>query len=178
MTDQSKPKVLIVDDEPFDVDYLEQELEDLDYQTVSAGNGQEALEKIRTESPDLVLLDIMMPIMDGFAVLSRMKADSNLRNIPVIIISAMNDLQSVVKGIEQGAEDYLPKPFEPVLLHARISSSLEKKRLRDEHRRLIRTFADKGGRDSPWGASIPRSRPCSPTSAISLRSPRPMIRSM
>jgi len=72
-----------------------------------------------------------------------MKADPTLRNIPIIIISAMNDLQSVVKGIEQGAEDYLPKPFEPVLLQARISSSLEKKRLRDEHRRLIRTFADK-----------------------------------
>lgn len=138
-----KPKVLIVDDEPFNVDYLEQELEDLNYDTVSASNGQEALEQIIAESPDLVLLDVMMPVMDGFAVLTRMKADSKLRDIPVIVISAMNDLQSVVKGIEQGAEDYLPKPFEPVLLHARISSSLEKKRLRDEHRRLIRTFADK-----------------------------------
>jgi class 3 adenylate cyclase len=138
-----KPKVLIVDDEPLNVDYLEQELEDLNYDTISASNGQEALEKIQAESPDLVLLDIMMPVMDGFAVLRRVKADPKLRDIPVIIISAMNDLQSVVKGIEQGAEDYLPKPFEPVLLHARISSSLEKKRLRDEHRRLIRTFADK-----------------------------------
>ena len=138
-----QPKILIVDDEPFNVDYLEQELEDLNYDTVSANNGLEALDKIQAESPDLVLLDIMMPVMDGFAVLAHMKADPNLRNIPVIIISAMNDLKSVVKGIEQGAEDYLPKPFEPVLLHARISSSLEKKRLRDEHRRLIRTFADK-----------------------------------
>ena len=137
-----QPKILIVDDEPFNVDYLEQELEDLDYETFSAGNGQEALEKLQSLSPDLVLLDIMMPVLDGFAVLARMKADPKLRDIPVIIISAMNDLQSVVKGIQQGAEDYLPKPFEPVLLHARISSSLEKKRLRDEHRRLIRTFAD------------------------------------
>jgi class 3 adenylate cyclase len=137
------PKILIVDDEPFNVDYLEQELEDLNYDTLSAGDGQEALEKVQAESPDLVLLDIMMPVMDGFAVLARMKADPKLRDIPVIVISAMNDLQSVVKGIEQGAEDYLPKPFEPVLLHARISSSLEKKRLRDEHRRLIRTFAEK-----------------------------------
>jgi class 3 adenylate cyclase len=140
---EQKPKILIVDDEPFNVDYLEQELEELHYETISAGNGQEALEKVQAESPDLVLLDIMMPVMDGFGVLARMKADPKLRDIPVIIISAMNDLQSVVKGIEQGAEDYLPKPFEPVLLHARISSSLEKKRLRDEHRRLIRTFADK-----------------------------------
>jgi adenylate cyclase len=137
------PKVLIVDDEPFNVDYLEQELDDLNYDTISASNGQEALEKVQAESPDLVLLDIMMPVMDGFAVLARLKTDPKLRDIPVIVISAMNDLQSVVKGIEQGAEDYLPKPFEPVLLHARISSSLEKKRLRDEHRRLIRTFADK-----------------------------------
>jgi len=138
-----KPKVLIVDDEPLNVDYLEQRLEDFDYDTVSANNGQQALDKMQTEAPDLVLLDIMMPVMDGFTVLSHMRADPTLRNIPVIIISAMNDLQSVVKGIEQGAEDYLPKPFEPVLLYARISSSLEKKRLRDEHRRLIRTFADK-----------------------------------
>lgn len=139
----TQPKILIVDDEPFNVDYLEQELSDLDYATITAGNGQEALDKVRAESPDLVLLDIMMPVMDGFAVLSQMKADSTLRDIPVIVISAMSDLQSVVRGIERGAEDYLPKPFEPVLLQARISSSLERKRLRDEHRRLIRTFADR-----------------------------------
>jgi adenylate cyclase len=139
----TQPKILIVDDEPFNVDYLEQELSDLDYETISASNGQEALDKLRADAPDLVLLDIMMPVMDGFAVLSQMKSDSTLRDIPVIIISAISDLQSVVRGIEKGAEDYLPKPFEPVLLQARISSSLEKKRLRDEHRRLIRTFADK-----------------------------------
>jgi class 3 adenylate cyclase len=140
---EKQAKILIVDDEPYNVDYLEQELDDLDYQTISACNGQEALEQMRAESPDLVLLDIMMPVMDGFAVISHMKSEPALKDIPVIIISANNDLQSVVKGIEQGAEDYLPKPFEPVLLKARISSSLEKKRLRDEHRRLIRTFADK-----------------------------------
>lgn len=138
-----RAKVLIADDEPFNVDYLEQELDDLNCDTISARNGQEALDKLRSESPDLVLLDIMMPVLDGFAVLAFMKTDPKLRDIPVIIISAMNDLQNVVKGIEQGAEDYLPKPFEPVLLRARISSSLEKKRLRDEHRRLIRTFADR-----------------------------------
>ncbi len=139
----SKPKILIVDDEPFNIDYLEQELEELDYDTISAENGLDALEIVRAESPDLVLLDIMMPIMDGFTVLGQMKSDAALRDIPVIIISAMNDLKSMVRGIEKGAEDYLPKPFEPILLKARIASSLEKKRLRDEHRRLIRTFADK-----------------------------------
>jgi phosphoserine phosphatase RsbU/P len=128
------PKILIVDDEPFNVDYLEQELEDSDYRIVAAVNGQDALEKLRFDSPDLILLDIMMPVMDGFEMLSRLKANPSTRDIPVIVISANSDLRSVVKGIQLGAEDYLPKPFEPTLLHARISSSLEKKRLRDiEH---------------------------------------------
>jgi len=126
-----RPKILIVDDEPFNVDYLEQELEESDWDTLSAVNGREALEKVALESPDLVLLDIMMPVMDGFEVLSRMKGDSATRGIPVIVISASNDLKSVVRGIALGAEDYLPKPFVPSLLFARISSCLEKKRLRD-----------------------------------------------
>jgi sigma-B regulation protein RsbU (phosphoserine phosphatase) len=125
------PRILIVDDEPFNVVYLEQELEELNYETLSAANGQEALEKIRTESPDLVLLDIMMPLIDGFGVLEKVKADPSTRNIPIIVISASNDLQNIVRGIESGAEDFLPKPFEPTILKARISSSLEKKQLRD-----------------------------------------------
>ena len=140
MTDA--PCILIVDDEPYNVEYLEQELEDANYKTVPAVNGQDALSKVKECLPDLILLDIMMPIMDGFTTLGHLKEDIDTRDIPVIIISANNDLKSVVKGIELGAEDYLPKPFEPVLLHARIQSSLEKKRLRDEQRRLIRTFAD------------------------------------
>jgi serine phosphatase RsbU (regulator of sigma subunit) len=127
----NRPKILIVDDEPFNVDYLEQELEDLQYETVSAVNGQEALDKVQNEAPDLVLLDIMMPVMDGFEVLGRLKASPATRGIPVIVISANNDLGSVVKGVQLGAEDYLPKPFEPVLLRARISASLERKRLSD-----------------------------------------------
>jgi CheY-like chemotaxis protein/class 3 adenylate cyclase len=134
----ARPKILIVDDEPYNVDYLEQELEDLDYATVAAVNGQEALEQVYAESPDLVLLDIMMPIMDGFAVLARLKADPATRDIPVIIISAMTDLHSVVKGIKQGAEDYLPKPFDPTLLQARLSASLDKKRLRDQEVEYLR----------------------------------------
>jgi serine phosphatase RsbU (regulator of sigma subunit) len=126
-----QPKILIVDDEPFNVDYLVQELEDLNYETITAVNGQEALEKIAGESPDLVLLDIMMPIMNGITVLEKVNADPAMRNIPIIVISANNDLQSVVRGIQLGAEDYLPKPFEPALLRARIRSSLEKKHLHD-----------------------------------------------
>ncbi|HET7375604.1 MAG TPA: adenylate/guanylate cyclase domain-containing protein [Anaerolineae bacterium] len=138
---ESQPKILIVDDEPFNVDYLEQELDDMDYQTVAAVNGRDALDKVHSTSPDLVLLDIMMPIMNGFEVLACLKADAFTRDIPVIIISAMNDLESVVKGIKQGAEDYLPKPFEPTLLQARISACLEKKSLRDQQLKLLHTFA-------------------------------------
>jgi class 3 adenylate cyclase len=143
MNTADKPRILIVDDEPFNVDYLEQELEDLNYETLAATNGQEALEKIQAETPDLVLLDIMMPVMDGFGVLERIKANPLLRDIPIIVISAMSDLESVVKGIKLGAEDYLPKPFEPTLLHARISACLEKKSLRDQQRKLLHTFASR-----------------------------------
>lgn len=136
------PRILVVDDEPFNLDYLEQELSEANYEIVSASNGQEALQKVGEVTPDLILLDIMMPVMDGFTTLEKLKADIATRDIPVVIISASHDLQSVVKGIKLGAEDYLAKPFEPILLHARIQASLEKKRLRDEQRRLISTFAD------------------------------------
>lgn len=136
----NKPKILIVDDEPFNVDYLEQELADLDYETVSAVNGCEALDRVTSESPDLILLDIMMPFMDGFEVLSRLKAVPATRDIPVIVISAHSDLQSIVRGIQLGAEDYLPKPFEQTLLDARISSSLEKKHLRDLQQLYLRSL--------------------------------------
>lgn len=135
-----KPKILIVDDEPFNVDYLEQELEELNYETISAFNGEEALQKIISETPDLVLLDIMMPIMDGFGVLEKVKTNAAIRNVPIIVISANNDLNSVVKGIKLGAEDYLSKPFEPILLKARIQSSLEKKHLHDIQEKYLKSL--------------------------------------
>jgi len=106
-----------------------------------AENGMQALEKLRTEAFDLVLLDILMPEMDGYQVLGKMKEDRILRDMPVIIISAMDDLESVVKGIELGAEDYLPKTFDPVLLRARIGACLEKKRLRDQEVDYLRNVA-------------------------------------
>lgn len=134
---EKRPKILIVDDEPFNVDYLEQELEDLDFETVSATNGQEALVKVMTDDPDVILLDIMMPIMDGFEVLSHLKSDPYTRDIPVIVISAANDLPSVVKGIEMGAEEFLPKPFDPILLRARLNASLEKKGWADREKMYI-----------------------------------------
>ena len=134
------PRILIVDDEPYNVDYLQQELSDRNFELIAARDGKEALEKIRAASPDLVLLDIMMPVMDGFAALAQLKADAATRDIPVIVISANDDLKSVVRGIEMGADDYLPKPFEPTILHARISSSLERKRLRDQEQLYLKSL--------------------------------------
>ena len=133
-------KILIVDDEPFNVDFLEQELEELNHQTISAVNGREALAKVKRECPDLILLDIMMPVMDGFEVLAQLKANVTTREIPVVVISAHSDLQSMVEGIRLGAEDYLSKPFEPTLLRARIASSLEKKHLRDLQHLYLRSL--------------------------------------
>ena len=119
-----KMKVLIVDDEPFNVDYLEQRLEDLDYQIITAADGQEALDKIKSNQPDLILLDLMMPVLDGFAVLSEVKADPGLRDIPVIIISADHDSKSIVRGIKQGADDYLTKPVNADLLVKKVKEFL------------------------------------------------------
>jgi len=135
-----RAKILIVDDEPFNVEYLAQELEDQGYATIGAEDGRAALTLVATESPDVILLDIMMPEMDGFEVLNRLKGDKVTRDIPVIVISALDNMENVVYGIEHGAEDYLPKPFDPVLLHARLGSSLERKRLRDQEQLYLKAL--------------------------------------
>lgn len=124
-------RVLIVDDEPFNLDLLEQELSGLGLEITSASDGKKALEQVRAASPDMIFLDLMMPVMDGFAVLEALQADEALRNIPVVIVSAADDLANVVRGIEMGAVDFLPKPFEPAILKARLNAGLEKKRLHD-----------------------------------------------
>lgn len=139
-------KILVVDDNEANRDILSRRLQRKGYATGLAWSGQMALEKLALESYDLVLLDVMMPEMDGHETLARIKADRNLRHIPVIMISAQTELDSVVRCIEMGAEDYLPKPFNPVLLWARLGSSLEKQRLREqelEHReQTLRSEAD------------------------------------
>jgi len=127
--------LLVVDDIEANRDVLGKRCEREGYRVSSAENGRQALEMVGAESFDLVLLDIMMPEVDGFQVLSHMKADPALCDIPVIMISALDEIKSVVRCIEMGAEDFLAKPFDPVLLRARIGACLEKKRLRDEQKR-------------------------------------------
>jgi serine phosphatase RsbU (regulator of sigma subunit) len=115
-------------------DLLSRRLKQLGHAVETAENGRQALEKIATEEFDLVLLDIMMPEVDGYKVLERLRGDGTLDRLPVIMISAVTEMDSVVRCIEMGATDYLPKPFNPVLLKARVGATLEKKRLRDKER--------------------------------------------
>ena len=134
-------RVLIVDDNKVNRLLLSRNVELQGHRFATAENGRIALEKLRSEPFDLLLLDIEMPEMNGFAVLEQLKADPLLRDISVIVTSSLEGLDNIVRCISLGAEDYLPKPPNPVLLKARISASLEKKRLRDEQRELVRRFA-------------------------------------
>ena len=129
-------KVIVVDDVEMNRDMLCSLLAADGHKSAVAENGRLGLEMIKAEPYDLILLDVMMPEMNGYQVLEQLKSDSNLRDIPVIVLSALDEIGSVVRCIELGAEDYLPKPFDPVLLRARISACLEKKHLRDQEVRL------------------------------------------
>lgn len=129
------PTLLVVDDNDDNRYTLTRRLTREGYTNLmTATNGREALDLLKAKPFDLILLDIMMPDMNGYEVLERMKASAELRDIPVIMISALSEVESVIRCIELGAEDYLPKPFNPTLLRARVGASLEKKRLRDEVR--------------------------------------------
>ena len=132
----AKGLVLVVDDNKMNRDVLSRRLASQGYSVVMAENGIEALAKARAQSFDLVLLDIMMPEMDGFEALRQMKADSTLAHIPVVMISALDDLESIVRCIDLGAEDYLLKPFDPTLLKARVGASFELKRAHDREKEL------------------------------------------
>jgi DNA-binding response OmpR family regulator/tRNA A-37 threonylcarbamoyl transferase component Bud32 len=133
-------RVLVVDDEAGNRDLLKRRLEREGYAVATAAGGEEALATVVREPVDLVLLDMMMPDVDGFTVLVRLKTDPATRDLPVIMISALDDLQAIADCIEAGAEDYLPKPFEPAILRARIAGSLTKKRWRDQERETLRAI--------------------------------------
>jgi class 3 adenylate cyclase/CheY-like chemotaxis protein len=123
--------ILIVDDEPKNVDYLEQELEGFGYATMSASNGAEALAIVEATPPDLILLDVMMPVMDGFKTCSTLKSAEDTRFIPIIIMTALDAVEDRVKGIKAGADDFLTKPVDERELLARIETSLALKNAMD-----------------------------------------------
>ncbi len=132
-------RILVVDDVANNRDMLYRRLTREGYAVEQAANGNEALQRLALGGLDLMLLDILMPEVDGFEVLRQAKANPAWRDVPIIMISSLDEIQSVVRCIEMGAEDFLPKPFDPVILRARVSASLEQKRLRDQELAYLRS---------------------------------------
>jgi two-component system, cell cycle response regulator len=123
--------ILVVDDDPMNRMLLTRDLEREGHRVATAQDGVRALQALGAEPFDIVLLDVLMPELDGYDTLARIERDEKLRHVPVIMVSALEDIESVVRCLEMGAADYLPKPFDPVLLRARINGCLTKKRLHD-----------------------------------------------
>jgi class 3 adenylate cyclase len=135
---ESRPRILIVDDIDDNVFTLERRLRQfLDPDITAAENGRIALEHLSAQAFDLVLLDVQMPEMDGLSVLDRMKSDMSLREVPVIMVSAVDDFDIVLRCIRLGADDYVQKPFNAELLRARVETALERKRLRDQEEQVL-----------------------------------------
>ena len=143
--DDQPGSILVVDDNPENRDMLSRRLERLGHDVAVAAGGRDALDLLATRHVDVVLLDVMMPEMDGFEVLTRLRADSATRDLPVIMLSALDEIGAAVRCIEMGADDYLTKPIDAVLLRARIGSCLERKRLRDTELAYLRQAAQVTG---------------------------------
>ena len=130
-------RILAVDDHQSNLDLLSRRLARDGHAVTTAGDGKSALDLVAAKTFDLILLDLLMPGISGYEVLCRLKADPRHRDIPVIVISALDEISSVVRCIEAGADDYMPKPFDPVLLRARINASLDRKHLRDREKLIL-----------------------------------------
>jgi len=129
---RTPPRILIVDDNPTNLEVLQVRLQAQGYELVTAVDGMDALAKVRELEPDLVLLDVMMPKLDGISVVKQLKQDSTFRFTPVILVTAKADTRDVVAGLEAGGDDYLTKPFEQAALVARVRSMLRIKELHDK----------------------------------------------
>ena len=147
-------RILVVDDDPLNRMLLVAGLQQEGYAVLQSANGKEALTVLAADLADLVITDIEMPEMDGYALLEHRARDGRLREIPFIVISGVEEMASIVRCIGLGAEDYLPKPFDAVLLRARISASLEKKRLRDQERELLATVTRQAGELAAWNREL------------------------
>lgn len=136
-------KILIVDDDPLNLDLLEQELAEQDYLLARAANGEEALEQVKSFLPDLLLLDYMMPKMNGLEVIQRLKHDDRYKGIPIILLTGKGSQGDKVKGLDAGADDYVVKPFDAVELRARVRSMLRLKQMHDQLEEWNRTLTDR-----------------------------------
>lgn len=134
---EKKPTVLVVDDNLQNLELLQVYLEDIDCRTIPAHNGIEALEIVRKEPPDLILLDVMMPKMSGFEVCKRIKNDPKTSDIPVIMVTALNEFRDIERGIDSGTDDFLSKPVNKLELLTRVKTMLKLKHLSDKLERTL-----------------------------------------
>lgn len=148
------PLILAVDDTPENLEILCMRLGANGYEVVAAADGEEGLEKARSLKPDLILLDIMMPKLDGISVVRLLKEDASLRSIPVILVTAKADTRDVVEGLDAGGDDYLTKPFEHRALVARVRSMLRLKALHDTVERQTRSLEDQAAKLAAWNQSL------------------------
>jgi adenylate cyclase len=147
-------RILAVDDVPSNLEILQVRLEAQGYEVITAADGEEALAKIKEFTPDLVLLDIMMPKIDGIEVVKRLKKDASLNFLPVILVTAKADTQDVVAGLEAGADDYLTKPFEQAALVARVRSLLRLKELHDTVQSQAGKLKEQTEQLAEWNRSL------------------------
>src|SRR5436305_70683 len=148
------PLILVVDDVPDNVDILQMRLEAQGYAVVTAGDGVEALDKIRELLPDLVLLDLMMPRLDGIETVKRLKADASLPFIPVILVTAKADARDVLEGLESGGDDYLTKPVDHAALSARVRAMLRIKGLHDTVQAQARRLEEQSAELAAWSKTL------------------------
>jgi CheY-like chemotaxis protein len=140
--DDFSGKVLIVDDNNQNVELLQAYLEGLPVEAIIARDGMEAMEKVASDSPDLILLDIMMPRMSGFEVCHKLKANPATRDIPIIMITALNEISDIERGVECGTDDFLTKPVNKLELLTRVKSLLRLRHLKNELERALAYMAD------------------------------------
>ena len=148
------PLILVVDDVPDNVDILQMRLESQNYEVISAGDGEQALAIVRDRLPDLVLMDIMMPKLDGIAAMKQLKSDASLPFIPVILVTARADAKDVIAGLEAGGDDYLTKPVDQAALMARVRAMLRIKALHDTVQEQAGKLADQAAELAMWNKDL------------------------
>ena len=155
---RTPPLILIVDDNPTNLEVLQVRLRANGYDLITAVDGEDALAKVREFEPDLLLLDVMMPKLDGISVVKQLKQDSKLRFIPVILVTAKADTRDLVAGLDAGGDDYLTKPFEQAALMARVRSMLRIKELHDKVQAQAAQLQEQTEQLSNWNSAVGAAR--------------------